>query len=530
MTKNVIFKISLKLFFIFVSLILFNYAYGDDIHLNDGRTLVGKVLDQDDKVVTFALGSKGTVTIKLQKSDIKDIVTKPLLSEVKSAPAEPNAILKAKELCITYDIKSKQVTESKDGKKEEKNSNSQITVGLGNSYLYIAEGNNNLIFDFKKSRIISIDGINKSYSDTSIFIHIGFRYMEFQNRLFLRDVLNKALEKSEKNEPPPLAGIFDIESMFAIEKPGANEVSITENKRGDNYEYSFNNKIVVECKLSNNSLNNTEKSLFEKYLIYHCYLHPQIRKKIISKNQIPQYLMYSYKDIGMTTSVELNLVKVALAQRDSYAIPLDYTKVYNTNSEELSSIIYNVISGKSSIKRTEKADFIKIADELKSKGSYFDAMLALLECGLQTGEDSPEKMKEVMSSGGESDERLQVFLKNVGNRKDKESTEKALKGLESINREGLMRGYVIDIMIGDGQMSLGDYKKAEESFLKALKANPYITGVYKDLGDLFNSSYDTVSAWQCWDTARFLYPDHEMLQQINEYEKWLTKNYPDFFL
>lgn len=435
----------------------------------------------------------------------------------------------AKELCITYDIRSKQVTESNDGKREEKDSNSQITIGLGNSYLYIADGNNNSIFDFNKKRIISIDGTNKSYSDTSLFIDIGFRSMEFQNRLFLHDVLNEALEKSGKNEPPPLVGVFDIESMFAIEKPGSNEVSITENKRGDNYEYSFNNKIVVECKLSNNSLNNVEKSLFEKYLIYHCSLHPQIRKIIISKNQIPQYLKYSYKDIGITTSVELNLVKVALEQDNFYTIPLDYTKDYDSSIEELTSIINNAMSGKSSIKRLEKADFIKIADELKSKGSYLDAILALLECGLQTGEDLPEKIKEVMSSGGNSDARLQVFLQPIGNRNDKESIEKGLKALESITREGLMHGYVIDIMIADDQMSLGDCKKAEESFLKALKVNPYITGVYKDLGDLFNSSYDTVSAWQCWDAARFFYPDHKMLQQINEYEKWLTKNYPDFF-
>lgn len=440
----------------------------------------------------------------------------------------PNASL-AKELCVTYDIKSKQVTESQDGKKEEKDSNTQITAGLGNYYFYVADGNNKLIYDFKKNRIISVDNINKTYSDGSLFSYIGFRCMEFQNRLFLHDVLNEALKKSVKNEPSQLEEIFDIESLFAIEKTESGEVSMKENKRGDNYEYSFNGRIVIECKLSNNSLNDAEAPLLEKFLIYHCSLHPQVRKSIISKKQIPRHLKYNYRETGQTTYVELNLVKTAPEQRDSYVIPSDYAKIYYTSSKELTSIINDVMTRKSSIKRSEKADFIKMVDELRSKKSHFDAMLAIIECGLQTGEDLPEKMKEVMSSGGDSDERLQVFLKNL-DAKDKEFAEKALKGLESISREGLTRGYVIDIMMADDQMSLGEYKKAEESFLKALKANPYITGVYKDLGDLFNSSYDTVSAWQCWDTARLLYPDHKMLQQINEYEKWLTKNFPDFFL
>ena len=434
----------------------------------------------------------------------------------------------AKELCLTYNVKTKQVIEAKEGKKEEKNSESQIIVGLGNDYFYVSNNGSKRVFDFQRKRIIDIDNTNKVYRDISLFSDIGFRYMEFQNRIFLRDVLNAAAVKSKANIPEQ-EGMFDIESLFAIVKSGSPEPLIIENKQGDNHEYSFNNQIVVECKLSNNLLSDTQGWIFDKYLIYQCCLHPQIRKKIISKKQIPQYLKYIYKETGRMVSVEMDLVKSVFEENDTYAVPADYTKLYEVSSKELAIIISNVMLGKSQIKRLEKPDFYKIADDLRAKGSYFDAVLVILEYGLQTGDNSADKMREILSAQNNSDPRLKVFLQ-IQSPKDKEAAQAVSKAYESINRAGLNHGYVIDIMLADNEMLLGNSAKAQELFIKVLNKNPYLIGVYKDLGDVFNTSYETPSAWQCWDTARFLYPDHKMLQQANEYEKWLANNFPDFFL
>ncbi len=434
----------------------------------------------------------------------------------------------AEELCITYHVTSRQITEANDENIENKGSKSLIMVSLGKNYFYAKEGVRKLVFDFHNKRVIKINDSDKVYSDTSLFSDIGFRYMEFQNRLYLRNILNKASERSTgKTLSSP--GIFNIESLFSMAKPGSSEQLITENKKEHGVEYSFNKETVVECKFSSRPLSDLEVSLFEKYLIYQCHLHPQIRKAIISTKLIPKYLKYSFKNSGKKIYVEMNLVKLSTEQRDSYVVPANYTKIYALPNKELASLIDKIMSGKGSVRRMEKSDFIKIADDLMYKGSYFDAMLVLFECGLQTGEGSPEKVNEVMSAGGKDDERWNIFLQCLDS-KDRESAEKAMKTLESISRENLTHGYVVDIVIADNKVLLGDFDKAKELFLKVLEANPYIAGVYKDLGDPFHSSFDMVSAWQCWDTARFLYPNHKMLQQVNEYEQWLVKNFPDFFL
>ena len=121
------------------------------------------------------------------------------------------------------------------------------------------------------------------------------------------------------------------------------------------------------------------------------------------------------------------------------------------------------------------------------------------------------------------------FFENLAP-KDKRAAEKSGKTLGKIKRKGLTRGHVIDLMIAENKAMAGDFKGAKELFLKVLKINPYLAGAYKDLGDLFSRNYFAISAWQCWDTLRFLYPEHKMLKQVDGYEAWLQKTFPDFFL
>lgn len=59
----------------------FNIANADELHFNDGRIITGKIIGQDDECVKFSLGRTGTITTEFNKSEIKDIVVKPLPPE-----------------------------------------------------------------------------------------------------------------------------------------------------------------------------------------------------------------------------------------------------------------------------------------------------------------------------------------------------------------------------------------------------------------------------------------------------------------
>jgi len=435
----------------------------------------------------------------------------------------------AKEFRINYDIKNKQVNVGQDGKKDEIEFRSKTTVCLTDRYFSVIDGPVRSIYDFEKLRITFINDQTKEYSDLSLFSIVGFRGMEFQNRLLLADIFNKALNKSAETSGQGKR-VYDIETLFAIEKPGSEKIKISEKTNNNRLTYEFENEPVVECLLSNTALSGAQKQLFERYLIYCCFMHPQVRRSIMAKDKLPRYLKYMIKgEAGEVTTVEMTLARAGYEDIDSRVIPPDYKRVYKTSSEELNPIVTTVMEKTNPIKRLEPADYIVMAKDLTNKKSYFDANLALLECGLQTGENMNKEIKAVMDAGGKDDFRTTAFF-NAAKTIDKETTEKNQRILENIKRDGLTRGHVIDIMIADNKMFSQDMAEAQRMFLSVLKINPYIAGVYNDLGDTYVSSYDTFSGWQCWDTARFLCPNHPMLVQITEYENRLKANYSDFFL
>ncbi|HPM43221.1 MAG TPA: hypothetical protein PLV52_05270 [Candidatus Omnitrophota bacterium] len=69
------------LFVVIMLMPLQNYAIADELHFNDGRILTGKILSQEGECVKFSLGRTGTITTEFNKSEIKDIIVKPLPPE-----------------------------------------------------------------------------------------------------------------------------------------------------------------------------------------------------------------------------------------------------------------------------------------------------------------------------------------------------------------------------------------------------------------------------------------------------------------
>jgi len=75
----------------------------------------------------------------------------------------------------------------------------------------------------------------------------------------------------------------------------------------------------------------------------------------------------------------------------------------------------------------------------------------------------------------------------------------------------------------------GETEKARGLFLEVLAENPMIAGVWKDLGDLYYSGYDTGPAWRCWDLGRRISPGHPLFQEVGELESQMLADHPEYF-
>ena len=154
-------------------------------------------------------------------------------------------------------------------------------------------------------------------------------------------------------------------------------------------------------------------------------------------------------------------------------------------------------------------------------------MLTVVEYSLSSGDQKPQDIARIVAqSNGNAD--FQLFFKNLEPHSEA-AAKTAVKALESINRAKLSKGYVIDIMEANIYMQLRDLPKAKMLFKKALVANPLNVGALHDLGNLYIAMWAPHTAWECFRLARKIDPTHPIMQDIDELEHKLQRDFPDYF-
>jgi cytochrome c-type biogenesis protein CcmH/NrfG len=68
-----------------------------------------------------------------------------------------------------------------------------------------------------------------------------------------------------------------------------------------------------------------------------------------------------------------------------------------------------------------------------------------------------------------------------------------------------------------------------DTFWLRLQKNPYLTGTWFDLGNVYYATFRTGEAWACWDTARALNPKHPLRQRVDALEQRLLTEWPQLF-
>ena len=410
-------------------------------------------------------------------------------------------------------------------KEKEIHLTSKKEVVLGDGFFSVKEGRQERIYDFKKRRIHYLDHQTKTRTEISLFADPAFRVGEFQHRINMDEVIQKA--GGQALEDP-----FTLESIFGIESQ-SKQIGLKEDvSEKGKIKFLSQDKIISEITWSENKAS-PEGEMFARFLIYDNSLHPLVRKKIAASGQIPDVIRNQLQSADGTDQFVLILDAFKTRSDKGFQIP-DYAFSKKKPgagplTDSLSQLIQSVQSGKSKITKHDKKWFIEHAHQAAEDKKYLDAALSILEYGLQTG-DQETSSAEVrkLADHQKDDTELDRFFRSLGIA-GPEQAKRAVVELGKINRKNLSRGHVIDIMIANQQSVLEHYAEAQKRMLGALKMNPYIAGAYKDLGDMFYAEFDMVSAWLCWDFAREQTPGHFMLKPISDYEAQLLKDYPDFF-
>lgn len=409
---------------------------------------------------------------------------------------------------------------------------SNLTLKTGPESFYISGRDFTRIYDFKKRRMFVLNNMDKTYSCESLYGILAFRLAELANRLVLNQVLSGVALKDK--------GLFDkffSETMMSMQLVGKGSAYKLE-KAVLNGEavYKYAGKTVASVKLAG-PLSAESRRQLSLYLIWETPLHPVIRQDILKSGKAFQLLKSSLENPPVyNQKLALSLLKT---ESSEYKISIDQGfKELASASDPLSEVRTRIKELGGLVPADLKARTIAYAEAAREKKNYLDALLALTEYGLQTGENLTDELRN-MKSELEADQDCQLFMAALKAPQSEEEANLALGSLDMIERNKHEKSYLLDIFRanliidlqrnGSAEIKTAGQADPEKSFLAVLKVNPFITGVYSDLGSYYESKYMQRYAWSCYDLARQFYPQHAMMLEVNEKEKKLAETCPEFF-
>jgi hypothetical protein len=443
-----------------------------------------------------------------------------LLAFFCSAAAYADDIL---EFTVHSEKTIRRLNEKKEETKKQETSDTVLKVVLGKDYFSYSEGDRQEIYDLKKRRIFTIDRKENIYNDESLFMNIGFRSMELRNRQAMEAAFKAIKFKgATMRSAQPFA-----EHLFSIPDEGSGP-KISESTDKGAVSFRSEGTDLMSWSLDGVDVSEAEMRQFVKFFRYHFGGHPMILKRMAANGKVPRSLKMNRYDLGEDETILITLTSFNKSSDAPYDLGGLKPGVFSEDTDGLSKTIYRVRYEPPGLYKKRADDVLKNAEEDFSKGRYFESFLGYMEYGFQTGRIS-EAMKR-KGSDLRGDENVKKYMAATASLTEgQKEAEKALAVLQRLLDLSTAHKQVIMAQEGEFQARLGNSAEAKRLWLAALEIDPYLVTVYMDLGRAYYREYNTLQAWRCWDLGRKLAPGYEASKDVDDLEKKLLTEYPDFF-
>jgi hypothetical protein len=230
-----------------------------------------------------------------------------------------------------------------------------------------------------------------------------------------------------------------------------------------------------------------------------------------------------YTDPGFGDTKRIEVTQKSETPDAPYALPaLERTTLQNPSAAAAAAA---VIASTPESRATAAARIVAAANRAADGGRPLEAMLGYLEHNLMLG-DLPADFKTRQAALTQNADVKTLFgALHASSEQEAKRNVATLKQLESAAGE---KAYVLGIFRADFEGNLGNGETAIALLAGALSQNPFITGVWKDLGDALDG-YDAADAWRCYEMARRIEPRHSLLAAVNSREETMLKEHPEFF-
>jgi len=419
-----------------------------------------------------------------------------------------------------------------------------LIVLIGIDYVDIAEGGRETLYDFRLRRRLALDRASRVFANFSLYGDMAFRRFELEKRVMLAQMFAEAAP----GEAPPLSlRPFWVESDLGLSS-GAKAPAMQVEKLADGaLRFRADGQEAALFAPASQAVPEELRKSFAHFLRARLPLHPTILAAIEGDGRLPQRLVFVTVTDSERRPVGLVLRKAGTMTAD-YPLPETFEPRQLAGQAEdqeaaslrgLLPLMLDAAAGRRGNGPRSLVDYRRAVDQDLRQRRDFAAAMLLAEMALQYGTragDCTVGPGWVPCHGAEElgprlarDRRAAVLYK--ARTAEPKEPEAAVKLWESLKREEVPNGYVIDAFLADRLSAAGHRQDAMGAFAHALEGNPYLAGVYKELGDHFLRGSRTELAWICYDLGRAL-PGRDRadpLADVDELEQKLAAAFPDFF-
>lgn len=394
-----------------------------------------------------------------------------------------------------------------------KASTTQTRLTLGTRWVQWDEGNSQGVYDFEKRVVIRVDPEEHRLVEESLYASLSGRAMELDNRLMLGSAL-QAAHIDDNPMAPTLA-----EHQLSLRRDPQRRSDIQRKSVKGEQRYLWRKKELFAYSTELVPLPAAARDLYIRFIRYVVGVHPEILDDLEKLDGIPRWIRRS--DPAYGDAQRLEVLDTKETPDAPYVLPA--LEKATLKDPDTAAAAASVRASTPESRAAVAASILAAANAAADGGRPLEAMLGYLEGHLMTGEElGPDfkKRAEMIAA----DANVKALLGAIR----AQNAEQSVATLTRLAQLAGGKAYVAGIFRANMERRL-DRETATHLFVSALMKNPFITGVWKDLGDILDNGYDAVDTWRCYEIAKLIAPDHSLLAQVARREASLAKEHPEYF-
>lgn len=442
------------------------------------------------------------------------------------------------------------------------------SIILASDFVFASIDGHNQLDDFSLGRTFTWRNGQDTIDNQSYFWQPAFRLIELSNRKILHDAVQVLRDNPEF--PDQLNDPFWAEQELGVQ--GKTSPRLVTSKDSDGVVWHLGDKAVGKASRKGFRLSGTESKSILRSFSRHFIFHPQIGAAIAASGALPERLeLARFQPVPHTASStaatnrlqeSTEIIKFLSVQRTRAAYPLPSGLAASISHEAQGSTaearaLKRAIDALSGLASPPRPSFQDIADQIRSACAANRALEAVLQMLMltqqyggtfQSDRKRQKLLQELMPSlrrqfqAPASAEFLHAIglAGSRGEGSDREKAAYYLANADDLDTLpfGTFR-YVTFANLACGTKDANKWPKAifekmpspTDCHCVHIAAYPWASPAFKDLGDMYYSSFDMRKAWLWWDLGRAIDPDWRLnsMAEVGRFEEHLRKTIPDHF-